>query len=159
MKKLVCAFAAAAMLLTGCGSSDDSTPKNETKTCKMDMSSEGLDTSIDVKFDATDDIVKKMEMSLLMPSDLMNGLDVTTLTEEQMGVLSDAVLAGMNIKKGEGVEVTSKVEGKDLKVSVVFDFEKASSDVIEQMGFGKADDMKLSDIIKESKSTDFVTCE
>lgn len=150
MKKFL-AFACAAVLLAGCGSSE---PKKETKTCSMSQAGIG----IDIKMDAEDDIIKTMELTMLMPESLTK-VDASKLSEDDLKKAGEAGLANIGVKEGEeGVTVAFKAKDKDLQLSVIFDLDKASADVLKKLNLTESTkDVKLSDTVKGAEQSNF-TC-
>lgn len=151
MKKLV-AFACAALLLAGCGSSSE--PKKETKTCTMEES--GIKMSI--KMDAEDDIIKKMEMTYVFPGSMLGG-DISTLKEDDMKKMGDTVLSTLGISEGEGITAVFKAEGKDLKATLNIDLSKADASILKNQFKmeGNTKNIKLSETVK-SGETDGAVC-
>lgn len=150
MKKFL-AFACAAVLLAGCGSSET---KKETKTCSMSESGIG----IDIKMEAEDDIVKTMEVTMLMPESLTK-VDASKLSDDDLKKAGEQGLANLGVKEGEeGVKVSFKAKDKDMQLSVIFDLDKASADVLKKLNLTESTkDVKLSDIVKGAEQSNF-TC-
>lgn len=146
MKKFL-AFACAAVLLAGCGSSSE--PKKETKTCTM----EEAGIKISIKMDAEDDVIKKMEMSYVIPSSLLGG-DASTLKEDELKTMGDAVLSQLGMKEGEGISAAFKADGKDLKASLNIDLAKADTSVLKDQFKmeGNTKNIKLSETVKSGEA-------
>lgn len=146
MKKFL-AFACAAVLLAGCGSSSE--PKKETKTCSMEEA--GMKMSI--KMDAEDDIIKKMEMSYVFPGSMFNG-DASKLKEEDLKTMGDAVISQLGIKEGEGISAAFKADGKDLKATINIDLTKADTDILKNQFKmeGNTKNIKLSETVKSGEA-------
>lgn len=144
MKKFL-AFACAAVLLAGCGSSE---PKKETKTCTMEEA--GMKMSI--KMDAEDDIIKKMEMSYVLPGDMFN-VDASQLKEEDLKTMGDAVISQLGIKEGEGISAVFKADGKDLKATINVDLSKADASILKNQFKmeGNTKNIKLSETVKSGE--------
>lgn len=145
MKKFL-AFACAAVLLAGCGSSE---PKKETKTCTMEEA--GMKMSI--KMDAEDDIIKKMEMSYVLPGDMFN-VDASQLKEEDLKTMGDAVISQLGIKEGEGISAVFKADGKDLKATINVDLSKADASILKNQFKmeGNTKNIKLSETVKSGEA-------
>lgn len=151
MKKLI-AFACAALLLAGCGSSSKEV-KKETKTCSMDYA--GM--TMDFKMDAEDDVMKTVNLTMLMPSSLLGG-DASVLSEDDMKTMADAMLTKLGAAEGEGITVKAKAAEKDLKVDVVIDLTKADASVLKNIGItGNTKNVKLSETV-ESAEKGGMTC-
>ena len=151
MKKLI-AFACAALLLAGCGSSSKEV-KKETKTCSMDYA--GM--TMDFKMDAEDDVMKTINLTMLMPSSLLGG-DASVLSEDDMKTMADAMLTKLGAAEGEGITVKAKAAEKDLKVDVAIDLTKADASVLKNMGItGNTKNVKLSETV-ESAEKGGMTC-
>lgn len=147
MKKFL-AFACAAVLLAGCGSSSE--PKKETKTCTMEES--GIKMAI--KMDAEDDIIKKMEMSYVLPGSMLGG-DASKLKEDDLKTMGDAVISQLGIKEGEGISAAFKAEGKDLKATINIDLTKADASILKKQFKmeGNTKNIKLSETVESGKDS------
>lgn len=150
MKKFL-AFACAAVLLAGCGSSE---PKKETKTCSV----EEVGMKMSIKMDAEDDVIKKMEMSYVFPGSMFNG-DASKLKEDDLKTMGDAVLSQLGIKEGEGIAAVFKADGKDLKATINIDLTKADTDILKKQFKmeGNTKNIKLSETVKSGEA-DGATC-
>ena len=151
MKKLF-VFASAALLLAGCGSSNE--VKKETKTCSIEES--GL--SMAVKMDAEDDIIKNFEFSMVLPS-TMTGMDASTLSEEALNAAGEAGLSNMGLEEGtEGVTTKVSAKEKDLQVTVNIDLNKIDEEVLKKMDLPvESKNAKLSEVVKDAEASEF-TC-
>lgn len=153
MKKLM-VFACAALLLAGCGSSKEKEVKKESKTCSIEEAGMGMA----IKMDAEDDIIKNIEMTITMPSEV-TGLDASTLSEDDLKEAGKAGLANIGVEEGtEGVTATFKAKGKDLEMTVGFDLKKTDAEILKQLELSEdLKDTKLSDAVNGASSEGF-TC-
>lgn len=140
MKKLFVA-AATVIMLTGCTQNAD---KKESKTCSIDMS--GI--TMDIKMDATNEVVDNLGMNIKIPGSLLGG-DASVLTEDNLKTMGNAALKQMNIEKGTGVETNFTIEGKDLNAEVTFDLKKADANTLKAIGITEEmKELKLTDAVK-----------
>ena len=148
MKKLV-AFACAALLLAGCGSStsEPKEVKKESKTCSTTVS--GM--KADMKMNAEDDIIKTIDMTYIMPSTLL-GQDASKLSEDDMNTMADTMLTKLGAAEGEGITVKATAVEKDLQIVLSIDLAKADASVLKALSFeGNAKNIKLSDSVKDAE--------
>ena len=126
MKKLFVA-AATVIMLAGCTQNAD---KKESKTCSIDMS--GI--TMDIKMDATNEVVDNLGMNIKIPGSLLGG-DASVLTEDNLKTMGNAALKQMNIEKGTGVET--------------FDLKKADANTLKAIGITEEmKELKLTDAVK-----------
>lgn len=143
MKKLV-AFACAALLLAGCGSSE---PKKESKTCSMEVS--GM--KADIKMNAEDDVVKSLEMSYLIPSSMLGG-DASTLSKDDINTMGEAVITQLGVNEGEGITANFESQDKDLKATINIDLTKTDATVLKKINLtGNTKNIKLSETVKDAE--------
>lgn len=145
MKKLI-AFACAALLLAGCGSSTKEVVK-ETKTCSTTVS--GM--KADMKMSAEDDVIKTIDMTYVMPGTLLGG-DASKLSEDDMKTMADAMLEKLGASESEGITVKATAVEKDLQVVLSIDLAKADASVLKALSFeGNTKNIKLSESVKDAE--------
>lgn len=151
MKKLF-ALLCAAVVLTGCGGSGDSggaEPVKETKTCTM---SAGVGVEASIKADATDDVIEKYTVSAKVDS---QGVDFSTLTEEDKKAVTEMALKQMDFTEGEGTTVDVQYAADSITVALIVDLNVAPKETLDKMELVKGE--KLSEMVKEAE-TGGATC-
>lgn len=142
MKKLI-AIACMFFVLTGCSGET----KKESKTCSVEMSG----TNVDIKMNAENDIIKTIDMNLIIPSSLLGG-DASVLKKNDLKTMGDAFLSALNVKEGEGVSSEFTIDGKNLKAVVKFDLSKNGTNGLSAFGItGNNKDIKLSETVKNAE--------
>lgn len=140
MKKLIL-LGCVGFMLVGCKPTEI---VKESKTCTFDFYTG--ETSYNMQ--AENDIVKKVDMAVEIPSYVVDKNVVARFNEMEKEVLKDSVKRQLGLKYIES-EINFDTSGKNLVAIITLDFEKMSDEEVEKINLSK--NQKLSELVENFK--------